>query len=286
MTAKTFQFSPTVAIHYETNGTDKTPIVLLHGFGASLETWRDIQPLLQDSFSLSLVDLKGSGLSSKPRDGNYSLNSHAQIVEAFLASLQLDNVVLVGHSYGGAVALVTCLRLQQRRSPAVARLILIDSPAYPQPFPFFVAAAQFPLIRTLVNLAPAHVRASLTLKRIYFDASKVTEERIGRYTRFMDLPGAHYALNQYARQLIPSEVNTFVRALPTIQLPTLLIWGENNTVIPLSVGRRLKNDILGAVLEILPKCGHMPQEELPEATAQIIRSFGGALAHPSEFSGS
>lgn len=110
MTAKTFQFSPTVAINYETNGTGGTPIVMLHGFGASLETWRDIQPLLQDSFSLNLIDLKGSGLSSKPRDGNYSLESHAEIVESFLAWLQLDNVVLVGHSYGGAVALVTCLR--------------------------------------------------------------------------------------------------------------------------------------------------------------------------------
>lgn len=160
----------------------------------------------------------------------------------------------------------------------MARLVLIDSRAYPQPFPFFVSAAQFPVVRTLVNLTPAQVRASYPLKRIFFDPSKVTEERIGRYSRLMDLPGAHYALAQYARQLIPSDVNTFVRALPTIQLPTLLIWGENDTVIPLSIGRRLKNDIPGAVLEILPRCGHMPQEELPEATAQIIRIFGSALA--------
>jgi pimeloyl-ACP methyl ester carboxylesterase len=273
LTAKTFQYSPTVSINYETHGTGATPILLLHGFAGSLETWRDIQPLLEDSFTLYMIDLKGAGLSSKPRDANYTIDAQAQIVESFIAHLDLTNVVLVGHSYGGGVALMTTIRLQRTPPSPLARLILIDGAAYPQKLPFFMKAVNNTLLKAIINQFPAHTRASIALKRTFFDPSKVTDERIDRTARFMDVPGAHYALAQTARQLIPDDMAAFISALPTIQLPTLILWGKNDHVIPLATGQRLQEDIPGAVLEILPNCGHLPHQELPAATAQIIRRF-------------
>jgi pimeloyl-ACP methyl ester carboxylesterase len=99
-------------IHYRASLTPHSPVtlVLVHGFGASLESWCDVWPRLAAEFSVVRVDLKGSGHSSKPADGKYSSRDQAMLLVSFMAAIGLKDVVLIGHSFGGAVALLTCLQ--------------------------------------------------------------------------------------------------------------------------------------------------------------------------------
>ena len=175
---------------------------------------------------------------------------------------------------------MTYLRLRQEGSSSVVSLVLIDSAAYPQELPFFVSLLRNPLLRALVNITPAKTRASYTLKRLFFDPSAITPERIERYARFFDLPGAHSALAQCARQIIPDDADAFVKTLSTIQIPTLLMWGQDDRVIPLSAANRLHADLVKSELKIIPQCGHIPHEERPAVTAEVITTFVTKLAVP------
>ena len=254
-------------------------LVLLHGFGASLESWRDVQPCLAERYRLYLIDLKGHGRSSRPHDERYSLEDQADILLAFLDHERLSNVVLVGHSYGGAVALITLHKLRNRSIPnPVSGLILIGSAGYPQSFPFFIAALRNPLLNVLTRLASARFRAKYTLERIFFDRSKVTSGRIERYAQFYRLPGSHYALSQAAKQILPINAHEFVGALHLIDVPTLILWGENDPVIPIAYGRRLNSDILQSQFSAIHKCGHVVHEELPDQAIPLITTFLDSLS--------
>ena len=107
MTRHSFHFSSEISINFDVSGEGARPLLLLHGFGASMESWNDILPDLARMFRVYRLDLKGHGLSSKPRDGAYSISEQARIVAAFIREYKLSNVTLIGHSYGGSVALMT-----------------------------------------------------------------------------------------------------------------------------------------------------------------------------------
>ncbi len=270
-----FQFSPDVEINFEVAGTGALPLLLLHGFGASLEGWRDIQPHLARTFRLYLVDLKGSGLSSKPDDGAYSLKDQAEIVVSFIEHLHLDRFTLIGHSYGGAVALLAYLWLKDRRcAESVRSLVLIDAAAYLQKLPFFISFLRIPLLsRILVDIMPTRWQVRTSLRRAFCEPSKVTPERIERYARFLDLPGARNALLETARLVVPRDSADIMGRIPEITVPTLILWGENDPFIPVASAHRLRRDIAASRLEIIRECGHIPHEEKPSETAGRILDF-------------
>lgn len=269
---RTFAYSPSVSINYEVHGNGSRTLILLHGFGASLETWRDIQPLLQPYFTLYLVDLKGSGLSSKPEDASYSVEEQARIITAFMGSLDLSQATLVGHSYGGGVALMSYLH-HHPLNQGIDSLVLIDAAAYPQDFPFFVSVMRNPFLRRVANLLPPRTRASYTLHRIIHNPDVITPERIERYARFLELPGANHALQHSAAQILPDDIDKFVSNLSGITLPTLILWGREDSVIPVRYGQRLHEDLSNSEIKVFPQCGHIPHEEFPDLTASAIHEF-------------
>ena len=268
-------YRSTSYISFEATGEGERPMVLLHGLGASLESWNDILPLLSAEFRIYRLDLKGHGLSDKPRDDRYSLNEHARIVTTFIKDHQLQDVVLLGHSYGGAVALLTCSNLGETGSPnPITAMVLLAAAAYPQSLPFYVALLRNPVLNLLVQYAiPARTRAKQALKRIFYDQTRVTDERIDRYARYFGLPGAYYALTQCARQIVPDEDDAILNKMRRIVVPTLIIWGANDLVIKAHDGERLRNDIGPSQLRIIQEQGHIPHEEKPAETADIIRTF-------------
>ncbi len=266
-----FEDAPGVGINYEIHGSGAKPAVFLHGFGASLESWRDIQPYLEPFLRLYLVDLKGFGLSAKPRDLHYSLDDQADIIGSFLDRLELGSVCLSGHSYGGAIALVTCLKTPAR----IDSLILIDSPAASQRLPFFISPLTNPLLRPLLYVTPAHQRTRYVLKRIMYDPARVTPERVDRYARFLTQPGSRRALMAVAMQILPKDPNQIASRLGSIGIPALILWGDHDDVIPRWQADLLKAQIPNSKLVIIPRCGHMPPEERPEETAREILSFLG-----------
>lgn len=249
--------------------------MLVHGFGASLESWNDIYASLCAYHSVLRLDLRGHGLSAKPHDSSYSLADQAAIVTALIKKLNLQAVHLVGHSYGGGVVLMTYLENQRRNAGAinVQSLVLIDSAGYRQNFPFFVTAVERPALQFLTNLFPATLRAKVLLHKIMSVKSQITDERISRYAKYFDLPGSSHAIGEAARALIPPDLDELVQRYKLITVPCQIIWGEDDPAIPIEFGKRFAADIPNNRLSILPKTGHIPHEERPQETLAIILEF-------------
>ncbi|MDD5643249.1 MAG: alpha/beta hydrolase [Syntrophales bacterium] len=270
---KTFDYQG-LKINYYEAGHQGTPIILLHGFGASAYAWRYLAPRLAADHRVFTLDLKGFGLSDKPPDGKYAIQDQAGLVAAFIRSKKLPEVVLMGNSMGGAVSLLTYLTLQEGKPGPIKALVLIDSAGYPQKLPWFVRLAQVPVLNTLgPMLLPPRFLTAQVLRQCYYDKGKITDEIIATYAYYSNLPGAAAAVRQTAAQIEPRNMEALIKRYQHISVPTLIIWGEQDEVIPLAVGRKLARDIPGAQLVVFPRCGHIPQEEEPRKTLNCIQDF-------------
>lgn len=101
----------------------------------------------------------------------------------------------------------------------------------------------------------------------------VTSGRVKRYARFFDLPGSHQAFIKAAQLIVPKNLDSFIQKIRHITIPTLILWGQNDPVIPVDHAEKFYEDIIGSKLKIIPSCGHVPPEEKPLETARIIREF-------------
>ncbi len=250
------------------------PVILLHGFGASAYSWRHLIPALAGEHRVFTLDLKGFGLSDKPADGKYALTDQADLVAAFIRARDLRDLALIGNSMGGGIAVITYLKLEDTDPGRIRRLVLIDSAGYPQKLPWFIAMARVPGLNTIATrlLSPRFATA-LVLRRCYYDKEKITEEQIDTYAYFGSLPGAAPAVIQTAKQILPPNIDELTARYKIISVPVLLIWGEDDRVVPLDVGRSFKRDLPNSELIILPRCGHIPQEEEPGETNRLVTSF-------------
>jgi pimeloyl-ACP methyl ester carboxylesterase len=260
-------------LHFESAG-DGPPLVLLHGFGATLFTWRLLLPSLAASHEVVRLDLLGFGGSPKPHDGDYSISGQSTLLEHFLAARRLQDVTLIGHSLGGAVALFTALRLKE--SGLIRSLVLIDAPAYGQTLQLFIRALRTPLGPALTRMTPAEIQVRAVLKLAYFDNAAVPNESVRVYANALRSPGAGHALVQTARQLIPPDIEALSQTYPQVRLPTLLVWGRHDDIVPLSTGERLARELPRASLVVIERAGHLPQEEAPAETVRALTGFLGA----------
>lgn len=269
-----FTCSPTVTINYQTCGSGSIPVVLLHGFAASLATWHDLRDRFPpDRFRLFLLDLKGHGFSAKPRDNRYGIADQADIVRRFLAHLDLHDVVLAGHSMGGAIALKTVLDSRAGGDCRVGRLILLDAAAYGQPMPRFMRLMEYPLLGNIILCLPARFIVRRVLDACFFNKEAITPTRIARYMAGFSSRGVPYAFVTTVRQLVPPDYDAIVAAYPTIDLPTLLVWGERDPIVWPMMGERLHRDLPASKLVLIPACGHNPHEERPDETWAAIARF-------------
>lgn len=250
-----------------------TPMLLIHGFGASSYSWRHIINRFADEYHVFAFDLKGFGFSDKPDDSSYSVKDQSSIIKRFIEENCLKDVILVGHSFGGAVSLLTCLDLGESEN-TIKSLILLDSASYEQDFPYFIQILSIPVLNRLsLTLIPAKINARVLLKKAFFDDSKVTEEMVNSYAYYIGLVGSHNALITTSQQIIPEDIASIMQQYKEIKVPALVIWGERDEIIPLSIGQRLARDIPIAKLETISDCGHIPHEECPETTIKLFENF-------------
>jgi pimeloyl-ACP methyl ester carboxylesterase len=274
----TFRYSTGVTINYRVVGKGPTPVVFLHGFAAALTTWDDIVPFFPaDRFTLYLLDLKGFGFSSKPRDGRYRPEDQAEVVAAFLEAEKLEEVVLVGHSLGGAIALLVLLGAMTAGRPGrIGRLVLIDPAAFPQPLLPVMSRLRRPLLgAAILHLLPVSLMVRFTLARVFHDPSAVTPERVRRYATCFGSRGMAYVLQESCRALVPRRYAELPSLYPTIEIPVLIVWGEQDRIINPRCGERLVAQIPGARLVVIPGCGHNPHEERPRETFGALAGFLG-----------
>ena len=265
-------------LHCESYGTGD-PIIALHGLGGTLYSWHK----LEDKFpnhQLILLDLKGAGDSPKPHDKHYAIKDQADLVLKLIYDNDLKNLTLMGNSYGGAVALFLAIELcKDKEKPCrLASLILIDSGGDDKDLPSHLTLLRTPLVGWLgLHLLPTRASIKRVLRDSYYCPKKITDDQIDAYTKPITSPGGRYALLQTARQAVPKDIKEIMKLYKTIKVPTLIIWGLDDRIIPLRTGQMLHGEIGGSTLELVVDCGHVPQEEQPDETMRYIRQFFGRM---------
>jgi pimeloyl-ACP methyl ester carboxylesterase len=260
-------------LHYETYG-EGTPIIFLHGLGGTLYTWRHLVRPLTPHYRLILFDLKGAGKSPKPFDDKYSMFDQAELIYRFIRQNDMRDVALVGHSFGGGVALLVALKLSQQNPSRLSRLILIDTVSYPQKLPGVIRMLRMPLVGWLgLYLIPDKTKVQNMMESMYYDDSKINPADVEAYAAPLAFPGAKYALRQTARQIIPDNIDEIIGTYPRIKVPTLIIWGREDKIIPLENGIRLHHAISTSQLVVIERCGHDPPDERPKELMEVIREF-------------
>jgi pimeloyl-ACP methyl ester carboxylesterase len=264
-------------LHHKIYGAGN-PVLCIHGFGASLFSWRNFVGPISAHYQLILIDLKGSGNSPKPADSHYSIQDHADLVYKFILDHDLKNLTLVGNSFGGALALLLSLMLIDTAPGRLRALILIDPGAFKQFIPGYVKLIGVPIIgAAVVYLTPAKFMAKSILKLAYYDPRKISKDQIAAYAAPLAAPGGKHALLETGKRIIPPNIDELTARYKDINVPTQIIWGRQDKIISPEAADLLHAAIPGSKLEWIDQCGHVPQEERPKATVPLVLSFLGTL---------
>lgn len=266
---------PRVSLNVEEAGArDASPIVLLHGLGASTYAWRRVIPRLSRHARVLAIDLRGHGQSDKPFDRIYAPAAQAELVRGVMARVGARRATLVGHSFGGLVALIAALQDRAEGHPLISRLVVISAPALPQKFSIGVDLLRQPLIPYVaLTLMPPPVAAALGLLTETVGMGHITSHDIDMYAQPLFDAGGRHALIQTARQIVPPNAGAILAAYPRLHVPTRLIWCRRDNVVPRTTGQRLARMLPDAHLVTLDGCDHVPPEQAPRRTARLIAEF-------------
>lgn len=254
-------------VHVEQTGAGE-PVVLLHGFGASTYSWREVTPALARDHRVVAIDLNGFGYTQRPRSAAaYTREGQAKLVLDTLDALGIGRAHVCGHSYGGGLTLY----LAQTHPERFLSMVLVDSsaPTYSDDRRSRAAALRavsYLFLRSVV-LRPSTIRRSLL--RSYWDDSKVTPELVQAYFDRLRVEGVAEAYHGLTAPAPPGERVV----LGTIRVPTLVVWGAHDEVIRPEVGRRAAERLPHSEFVLLAHSGHLPMEEEPEAFLAAVLPF-------------
>lgn len=263
----------------ESGARQAETFLLVHGYAASSFTWHRWRGPLARRGRVIQVDLKGFGRAPKPDDGRYRPRDLVDLLIELIRELDLSRLTLVGHSLGGGLSLLTSLRLLDAGEPRLSRLGLVAAPAYRQKLPPFVTLSKAPgLSEGFARILGANVIVNQVLRTIVHDPGTITEEQIREYAVGLESEGGIRAAMDVGRSIVPEDLDQLAARYPEIELPTFLLWGDHDPVVPLWVGERLAQELPRAALTVLPACGHVPPEEKPDESLHAFESF--LDAHP------
>jgi pimeloyl-ACP methyl ester carboxylesterase len=264
---------PPVRLYVTEAGTGP-PLLLLHGLGGSGYTFRHLVPLLARTHRVITLDLKGFGRSEKPLDGAYGPMDHAELVVAFLRQQRLSGVTLIGHSFGGAVALLATLQLNVVEPWRIKRLVLMNTPAFAQDLPHLQRLMTMPVLPYVaLTLSSPLMHTRRALQSLRRTAPRATDDDAKRYAEPLYETGGRHALIATSRGIADTDPRQFVPYYRAIRQPALLIWCRHDPTVPLASGERLLRSLSQARLAVLEHCDHMPPEEQPAETARLIHRF-------------
>ena len=249
---------------------DPTPIVLLHGTSASLHTWQGWSDALRGQRRVIRFDLPGFALTGPQPQDDYSIDAYARFVVAMLDHLGAQKVVLGGNSLGGQIAWATALAYPQR----VERLVLVDAAGYsfvPKSIPLGFQIARMPMLAPLMQHILPRSMVERSLRSVYGDPAKVTPALVDLYYDMTLRAGNRRALGKRMAQ--PRTISA--ERIATLKLPTLILWGGQDRLIPPENAERFAKDISGSQLVMFDSLGHVPHEEDPGATVAVVKEFLG-----------
>ena len=251
---------------------DSVPLVLLHGTSASLHTWDGWVADLKGQRRVIRFDLPAFGLTGPDLQNDYTLEAYVRTVEGVVNAMGVKDFVLAGNSLGGQIAWATAAALPQR----VRQLVLVDAAGYPmapQSVPIGFRIARIPGLRRLAEVVLPRGVIQASLRNVYGDPSKVTPELVDRYYELTLREGNRQALAYRFDQMLKVDIAKGMLAIRALRVPTLILWGGKDRLIPVENGHRFAADIVGSQLVVFDDLGHVPQEEDPQRTVQALRKF-------------
>lgn len=269
-----------IRVHYKVSGDwgpspkIKNALVLLHGFGASLFSWREVLEPLGHERPVITFDRPAFGLTERPTQWEginpYSPEAQVDLTVALMDRMGVEQAVLVGNSAGGTLAVLAAMRYPQR----VRALVLIDAAIYSGTgTPSWVR----PLLKTpqMRHLSPLIVRqiqkrSDSLLRMSWHDPSKINNAIYHGYKKPFRTHNWDKAL--WALTLASGSPDVDQR-LKSLHMPVLVISGDDDRVVPTQQSVHLAEEIPNAELAIIPKCGHLPQEECPQKFLETIGNF-------------
>jgi pimeloyl-ACP methyl ester carboxylesterase len=263
-------------VHYKTMGQGEPSIVLLHGFAASVFSWRKVMDPLGEMGTVVAFDRPAFGLTERPMpeewqgESPYSPEAQTDLTVALMDGLGVERAVLVGHSAGGTIALLTALRHPER----VQALVLEDAAVYERS-----GTPQWmqPLLRStpMRSVGPLFVRSIVVLgeagiRQAWHDPDKITVELISGYKKPLQAENWDRALWEL---VLASHPLGLQERLDEVSVPVLVITGENDRIVSAGNSERLASELPGAELVVIPDCGHVPHEECPHLFIAAVNKF-------------
>jgi len=254
-------------LHVRDNGPKTAPaIIMIHGFGSSLQTWEPWAQLLDTKFRVVRFDLPGSGLSAPDPEGNYTDARTISTLLALMDKLGIAKASMIGNSIGGRIAWTFAAEHPDR----VDKLVLISPDGFASPGFEYGRAPKVPVTLGVMRyvLPKSLLRASL--KPAYGDPSALTDKAVDRYYDLMLAPGVRQALLRRMKETVLVDPRPL---LQKIKAPVLLLWGERDGMIPFSNAQAYLQNLPNARLVALPHLGHVPQEEAPQTSVAPVLAF-------------
>lgn len=243
-----------------------TPVVFIHGIGASIYGWRHtLPPVVAAGYRAVAFDNRGFGFSDKPAHG-YSNAAYAHLVVALMDSLGISSAVLVGHSMGGAIAAEVALTHPDR----VRGLVLIDAAGYGVRWPGVLKMARWPFLGAIVTAFRGRWITGRIVRSTFADPSKVTEADIDQYYAPVPDPDFGRALRGVLREF---RFDSLGGRLGRVQAPTLILWGDSDRLTSLRDGSRFARELPRSEFVVLAHTGHDAQEESPEQVNLLLLDY-------------
>ncbi len=246
-------------------------VILLHGFGSSLETWEPWAGVLDRQYRVIRFDLPGFGLTGPDPSGDYTDQRTVLILAALMDRLGTRQADLIGNSLGGKIAWNFAVADPER----VNRLVLISPDGFASPGFEYGVKPKLPFVMRILPYCLPRFMLRMNLVIAYADPKKLSDATLTRYQDMMLAPGDRQAILARTQQVFlePPEPK-----LAKISAPTLILWGEEDRMIPFSNSADYMRDIPHAKIVALPGLGHVPFEENPAASLPPVMAFlnGGA----------
>lgn len=274
------ELTPGLNVHYRDEGKrGGRVLVLIHGSNASLHTWEPWVKILGKDYRIISMDLPGHGLTGVNPAGVYDNASYVGVVDLLLTKLGVNKAIIGGNSMGGGVSWMFALAHPEKTEA----LLLVDAGGQPQAkpdeLPIGFRLMRTPVIKEAARLiAPRSIFES-SIKNTMSVQSKIDNALIDRYWELNRFPGNREATMK--RFSDPRGIGSGTNEkLAAIKVPVMIMWGEEDKLIPVSSARWFAEAIPGSTLVIYPKVGHIPMEEVPERSAADVKAWLQALPAP------
>jgi pimeloyl-ACP methyl ester carboxylesterase len=227
------------SIHYKISGSGD-PIILLHGWGRNIDYFSKIIEHLSAKFTVYALDLPGFGLSTAP-ENIWGSDDYAEMINHFIKELQIKNPVLLGHSFGGKIA----INLVGKESAGVKKLILIGSAGIqlPKSFKVMIKIFSFKILKIFIDLP--------VIKNAFKSKLEIYQKKYGSRD-YQNTTGVMRSI------LVKTLKENVISLLSKIKIPVLLLWGDEDSETPLAAGKILHERILNSQLKIIMGSGHFP----------------------------